>query len=200
MSPGCRQPAEIIISVHQCSYVQHQSSVRELVQWWGHAWYSTWGKEQFYVQRKHSPVSSHLPKIPLILRQQSQWVRGTWVCVCAGSGWGMGMAVCLLQFYFINILVSGAELGESQWNCKQHWLWCLWQCHGAFALFIPGCTTHTAFREYFQTESLISTYVESSQSSWELSSLLFNFFYLLNVCQRWKFRMIVWRNFAYEIL
>lgn len=112
----------------------------------------------------------------------------------------MGMAVCLLQFYFINILVSGAELGESHWNCKQHWLWCLWQCHGASALFIPGCTTHTAFREYFQTESLISTYVESSQSSWELSSLLFNFFYLLNVCQRWKFRMIVWRNFAYEIL
>lgn len=122
---------------------------------------------------------------------------GACKCVCASGGWGMGMAVCLLQFYFINILVSGAELGESHWNHKQHWLWCLWQCHGAFALFIPGCTTHTAFREYFQTESLISTYVESSQSSWELSSLLFNFFYLLNVCQRWKLRMMVWRNFAY---
>lgn len=118
------------------------------------------------------------------------------VCVPTVGG-GMGLEVCLLQFYFINILVSGAEHGESHWNHKQHWLWCLWQCHGAFALFIPGCTTHTAFREYFQTESLISTYVESSQSSWELSSLLFNFFYLLNVCQRWKFRMMVWRNFAY---
>lgn len=114
--------------------------------------------------------------------------------VCVVIMGGGRMEVCLLQFYFINILVSGAELGESHWNCEQHWLWCLWQCHGAFALFIPGCTTRTAFREYFQTESLISTYVESSQSSWELSSLLFNSSYLPNVCQRWKFKMIVWRN------
>lgn len=33
--------------------------------------------------------------------------------VYANVGGGMGLEVCLLQFYFINILVSGAELGES---------------------------------------------------------------------------------------
>lgn len=159
------------------------------------AWCSNQGKEQSYVQRRctsqHSSSWNTFHPVP-----ESQWVKGVWPRVSTAAG-GVGLEVCLLQFYFINILVSGAELEESHWNCKQHWLWCLWQCHGAFALFIPGCTTHTAFREYFQTESLISTYVESSQSSWELSSLLFNFFYLLNVCHRWKFRMMVRRNFAY---
>lgn len=34
------------------------------------------------------------------------------VCVLTVGG-GVGLEVCLLQFYFINILVSGAELGES---------------------------------------------------------------------------------------
>lgn len=34
------------------------------------------------------------------------------VCILTVGG-GMGLEVCLLQLYLINILVSGAELGES---------------------------------------------------------------------------------------
>lgn len=70
-----------------------------------------------------------------------------------GEGRRGGLFITL---YFINIWVSGAEL---QVSLK---LRGLWQSHGAFALFIPDCTNHTAFRGYFQTESLICTYVESS--------------------------------------
>lgn len=54
-----------------------------------------------------------------------------------------------------------------------------WHCHRVFALFIPVGSAHPASWECFQMESLISTYVETSQSSWApflmTSSFLFLF-------------------------